>query len=95
MIEIKSSTPNPARAKRPKASTQSSKSPQNFPRRKLRSALCKKNLKGANMTVQIGPTQIRNLSLKQLNDIISDIYAQKIKYDQKQEKIKQPRETVE
>ena len=44
---------------------------------------------------QIGPTQIRNLSLKQLTDIINDIYAQKVKYDQKCEENKLPRETME
>lgn len=42
-----------------------------------------------------GQTQMRNLSLKQLKDLITDIYAQKVKYDQKCEENKLPRETME
>jgi hypothetical protein len=42
-----------------------------------------------------GQTQMRNLSLKQLKDIVSDIYTQKVKYDQKCEENKLPRETME
>ena len=43
----------------------------------------------------IGQTQMRNLSLKQLNDLINDIYEKKLKYDQKCEEDKLPRETME
>lgn len=42
-----------------------------------------------------GQIQMRNLSLKQLKDLINDIYTQKIKYDQKCEENKLPRETME
>lgn len=43
----------------------------------------KPGYKGTNLTGSIGQTQVRNLSLKQLKDIINDIYVQKVKYDQK------------
>ena len=43
----------------------------------------------------IGQTQMRSLSLRQLKDIITDIYAQKVKYDQKCEENKLARETME
>jgi len=47
------------------------------------------------MAGQIGQTTIRNLSVKQITDTITDIYQQKIKYDQKCEENKLPRETME
>lgn len=43
----------------------------------------------------LGVTTSRNLSLKQLKDVINDIYTQKIKFDKKCEALKQPRETME
>lgn len=43
----------------------------------------------------VGKTQTRTLTLKQLKDIINDIYSQKVKYDQKCEDSKLPRETME
>ena len=43
----------------------------------------------------VGKTQQRVLTLKQLKDIINDIYSQKVKYDQKCEDSKLPRETME
>lgn len=43
----------------------------------------------------IGQTQMRNLSLKQLKEVINDIYTQKEKYDKKCEENKLPRETME
>lgn len=43
----------------------------------------------------VGKTHARTLTLKQLKDIINDIYAQKVKYDQKCEEAKLPRETME
>jgi cell division septum initiation protein DivIVA len=43
----------------------------------------------------VGQTTMRNLSLKQMKDIINDIYTQKVKYDQKCEENKLPRETME
>lgn len=43
----------------------------------------------------VGKTNIRTLTLKQLKDVISDIYAQKLKYDQKWVESKLPRETME
>lgn len=52
-------------------------------------------VKSGNINGQIGQTHIRNLSLKQITDIITDIYQQKIKYDQKCEENKLPRETME
>lgn len=53
----------------------------------------KRSYKGAGGN--IGQTQMRNLSLKQLKDIIQDIYEKKLKYDQKCEEDKLPRETME
>ena len=38
---------------------------------------------------------MRNLTIKQLRDTITDIYAQKIKFDKKCEDSKQCRETME
>ena len=43
----------------------------------------------------VGKTQTRVLTLKQLKDIINDIYTQKVKYDQKCEDSHLPRETME
>jgi Ca2+-binding EF-hand superfamily protein len=43
----------------------------------------------------VGKTHVRTLTLKQLKDVISDIYAQKLKYDQKCVESKLPRETME
>ena len=43
----------------------------------------------------VGKTHTRQLTLKQLKDIINDIYQQKVKYDQKCEESKLPRETME
>lgn len=43
----------------------------------------------------VGKTHARTLTLKQLKDVISDIYAQKLKYDQKCVESKLPRETME
>ena len=40
-------------------------------------------------------TQQRVLTLKQLRDTISDMYAQKVKFDKKCEENKMPRETME
>lgn len=43
----------------------------------------------------VGKTHARSLTLKQLKDVINDIYAQKLKYDQKCVESKLPRETME
>lgn len=43
----------------------------------------------------LGATLQRVLTLKQLKDVIADIYSQKIKFDKKCETLKQPRETME
>ena len=43
----------------------------------------------------LGLTTSRNLSLKQLKEVINDIYTSKIKFDKKCEALKQPRETME
>jgi hypothetical protein len=43
----------------------------------------------------LGLTTSRNLTLKQLKDVINDIYTSKIKFDKKCEALKQPRETME
>lgn len=43
----------------------------------------------------VGKTHVRSLTLKQLKDVINDIYAQKLKYDQKCVESKLPRETME
>lgn len=43
----------------------------------------------------VGKTNVRTLTLKQLKDIINDMYAQKLKYDQKCVESKLPRETME
>jgi Ca2+-binding EF-hand superfamily protein len=43
----------------------------------------------------VGKTHVRTLTLKQLKDVINDIYAQKLKYDQKCVESKLPRETME
>ncbi len=53
--------------------------------------------KGTNRKISgpVGKTHSRQLSLKQLKDIIEDIYKQKVKYDQKCEEAKLPRETME
>jgi Ca2+-binding EF-hand superfamily protein len=43
----------------------------------------------------VGKTNVRSLTLKQLKDVIGDMYAQKLKYDQKCVESKLPRETME
>lgn len=43
----------------------------------------------------IGHTSVRALTLKQLKDMIEEIYASKAKYDQKYTDAKLPRETME
>lgn len=43
----------------------------------------------------VGKTNVRSLTLKQLKDVINDIYGQKLKYDQKCVESKLPRETME
>ena len=43
----------------------------------------------------VGKTHVRSLTLKQLKDVINDIYTQKLKYDQKCVESKLPRETME
>lgn len=43
----------------------------------------------------VGKTNVRSLTLKQLKDVINDIYTQKLKYDQKCVESKLPRETME
>lgn len=43
----------------------------------------------------IGQVQNRVLSLKQLKDVINDIYLQKLKFDKKCSEYKQPKETME
>ena len=52
-------------------------------------------LKLMSSTANIGQTQQRSLSLKQLKEIIEEIYASKVKFDQKQFDNKLPRETME
>lgn len=52
----------------------------------------RRTYKTGGMAVQ---TQMRNLSLKQLKDIINDIYNQKVKHDQKCEEEQKSRETME
>ncbi|CDW90802.1 UNKNOWN [Stylonychia lemnae] len=54
----------------------------------------KMNLKGGMGSI-LGQSQNRNLSLKQLKDLINDIYQNKTKFDQKCQDNKQPRETME
>lgn len=53
------------------------------------------NRKYNKLTGPVGKTQTRTLTLKQLKDIINDIYNSKVKYDQKCEESKLPRETME
>jgi len=55
----------------------------------------KRNYKATTLSGSIGHTQMRSLSLKQLKDLIADIYQQKIKYDQKNEENQIARETME
>lgn len=55
----------------------------------------RRSAKGNNLGGSIGQTQVRNLSLKQLTDLITDIYNQKVKYDKKCEENQLPRETME
>lgn len=43
----------------------------------------------------VGPTQVRTLTLKQLKDLIQDMYMQKQKYDEKCAESRLPRETME
>jgi len=43
----------------------------------------------------VGPTQVRTLTLKQLKDLIQDMYLQKQKYDEKCAESRLPRETME
>jgi len=43
----------------------------------------------------VGPTQVRTLTLKQFKELISDIYNQKQKYDEKCKESKLPKETME
>lgn len=43
----------------------------------------------------VGHTSVRALTLKQLKDMIEEIYASKTKYDQKYAEAKLPRETME
>ena len=43
----------------------------------------------------MGQIQNRILSLKQLKEVINDIYAQKLKFDKKCSEYKQPKETME
>jgi hypothetical protein len=57
-------------------------------------SLTTKLLKG-NTTGKLGPTYIRQLSLRQLKDIIGEIYVQKVKYDEKCLDSRVPRETME
>lgn len=49
----------------------------------------------SNWNKPIGKTKTRTLTLKQLKDLINDIYTQKVKYDQKCEESRLPRETME
>ncbi len=50
---------------------------------------------GNNNNGVIGPTVVRTLTLKQLKDMIEEIYASKQKYDKKYLEAKMPRETLE
>ena len=43
----------------------------------------------------VGPTQVRTLTLKQLKDLILDMYLQKQKYDEKCAESRLPKETME
>ena len=43
----------------------------------------------------VGPTQVRTLTLKQLKELINDMYNQKQKYDEKCSETRLPRETME
>ncbi len=43
----------------------------------------------------VGPTQVRTLTLKQLKDLIQDMYTQKQRYDEKCAESRLPRETME
>jgi len=45
--------------------------------------------------VYIGPTAVRALTLKQMKDVIEEIYNSKAKYDQRCLEAKLPRETME
>lgn len=45
--------------------------------------------------VYIGQTSVRALTLKQMKDVIEEIYASKAKYDQRCLEAKLPRETME
>lgn len=55
----------------------------------------RKLIKGLGLSGQVGPTQVRSLTLKQLKDLINEIYNNKVKYDQRCEENKLPRETME
>ena len=46
-------------------------------------------------SVPLGPTQQRTLSLKQLKELIQDMYTQKMKFDLKCEEGRQAKETME
>ena len=48
-----------------------------------------------NQQASIGHTVVRALTLKQLKDMIEEIYTSKSKYDQKYADAKLPRETME
>lgn len=65
------------------------------PGRNISGSGVKRTYKGSNAGGSIGQTQVRNLSLKQLNDMINDIYLSKVKYDKKCEENQLPRETME
>ncbi|KRX10318.1 hypothetical protein PPERSA_02735 [Pseudocohnilembus persalinus] len=58
----------------------------------------KSNQSGKSVQMQnsvVGPTQVRTLTLRQLKEIIEEIYNSKQKYDQKYLEAKLPRETME
>lgn len=48
-----------------------------------------------NQQAPVGHTSVRALTLRQLKDMIEEIYTSKSKYDQKYTEAKLPRETME
>lgn len=61
----------------------------------LQSGKKKPIAKTPNLGAIIGPTQQRTLTLKQLRELINDMYTQKTKFDQKCEEGRQAKETME
>ena len=65
------------------------------PKKMLTKKLKKKNYLNPNTNAQIGQTNAKVLSLKQIKQLINDIMNQKVKFDKKCLDSRQPRETME